>query len=56
MSEKGNNIFLVFLNMIIITVIMLIGINILLKEDLLKSVNLDYETNDFLSNNKKYFK
>ena len=47
MSEKGNNILRVLLNLIIIVVIMLTGINILLKEDLLKSVNLDYETNDF---------
>ncbi len=47
MSEKSKNIFLVFLNMIVVVLILLTGVNILLKEDLLKSINLDYQTNDF---------
>ena len=47
MSEKNKNIFFVFINMMLVVLIILIGINILLKGDLLKSINLDYETNDF---------
>jgi hypothetical protein len=47
MSEKSKSFFLVYVNMISVILILLIGIKILLKEDLLKSINLDYETNDF---------
>ena len=47
MSEKSKIFFLVFVNMISVVLILIIGIKILLKEDLLKSINLDYETNDF---------
>ena len=47
MAEKSKGICLIFLNTIILAIIMLAGVQLLLKEDLLKSVNLDYETNDF---------
>ena len=47
MNQNVKIIFFIFIKLIIVIIIQLIGIGILLKEDLLKSINLDFETNDF---------
>ena len=47
MNNKCKIILLILIKLIVIIVIQLLGVGILLKEDLLKSINLDYEQNDF---------
>ena len=47
MNQNVKIIFFILLKLIIVIIIQLMGVNILLKEDLLKSINLDFETNDF---------
>ena len=47
MNNKCKIILLISIKLIIIIIIQLLGVGILLKEDLLKSINLDYEQNDF---------
>ena len=47
MLEKDKIIIKIFLNFIFISLLTLIGVNILLKEDLFKSINLNGQTNDY---------
>ena len=57
MKEDCKIVLFIFFKLIFFLSTLIIGIGILLKEDLLKAINLDYETNDFcqrineLSNN-----
>ena len=57
MNEDCKIVLFIFFTLIFFLSTLIIGIGILLKEDLLKAINLDYETNDFcqrineLSNN-----
>ena len=54
MNNKCKIILLISIKLIIIIVIQLFGVGILLKEDLLKSINLDYEQNDFCQTIKNF--
>ena len=47
MTKNGKNILYLFLSIIFAIIIQIIGIKILLQEDLFKTKNLYYETNDF---------
>ena len=47
MNQNVKIIFLIIIKLIVVILIQLMGVNILLREDLLKSINLDFETNDF---------
>ena len=47
MTENGKNLLYLFLSIIFAIIIQIIGIKILLQEDLFKTKNLYYETNDF---------
>ena len=47
MKEDCKIVLFIFFTLIFFLSTLIIGIGILLKEDLLKTINLDYETNDF---------
>ena len=47
MSQNVKIILLILVKLIFVIIILFMGVNVLLREDLLKSINLDYETNDF---------
>ena len=47
MIKNGKIIINIFLSIFFAIIILLIGISILLQEDLFKTINLNYETNDF---------
>ena len=54
MLEKDKIIIKIFLNFIFISLLTLIGVNILLKEDLFKSINLNGQTNDYCQTIKNF--
>lgn len=47
MIKNGINLIYIFLSIILAIIIQIIGVNVLLQEDLFKTKNLNYETNDF---------